>query len=90
LEVLARDDEMVPFEGPPLKNNREMLLYYGTTLLHLEAKGNLTQFEPPPRLEQQRQLQGVYPDLIPRMQQDGSFGALIGWSVEWARSGFPR
>src|SRR5258708_4504910 len=87
---MASDEEMVPYEGPPLKNNREMLVYYGTTLLHMRAKGSLTQFEPPTRPEHQQRLQQIYPDLLPKMQQDPSFGALIGWSVEWARGGFPR
>lgn len=88
--MMASGDEMVAYEGPPLKNNREMLLYYGTTLLHMEAKGDLTQFEPPPRLEHQQRLQQIYPDLMSKVQQDPSFGALISWSVEWARGGFPR
>jgi hypothetical protein len=83
-------DRFVRYEGPPLKSHRDMLLYWGTSLLHLGASGDLKQFHPPPRVEDQEQMVAVYPDLWPKMQQDPSFGALISWSVEWARCGLPR
>src|SRR6185437_981317 len=87
---MAGNDRLVAYEGPPLKNHREMLLYYGSTLHRLQAKGALTQFEPPPRLEDQQSVHDIYPDLFSKMEMDPSFAALIGWSVEWARNGFPR
>ncbi|MCA9591395.1 MAG: hypothetical protein KC657_39135 [Myxococcales bacterium] len=84
------DERMVAYEGPPLKNERDRLLYYGSSLLFMNAEGDLGQFVPPPRVDHQQRMMTAFPELMPKMTADPSFGAVVGWSVEWARCGFPR
>lgn len=84
------DDDLVPVEGRPVRQMQDMLLYYGASLVRMGARGELNQFHPPTGAEHQALLERVHPGLLASAANDPSFAGLLGWSVEWARSGFPR
>ncbi len=86
----AGGSALVPVEGRPLRRPQDMFLYYGATLIRMGARGGVRKFHGPPSVNDQATLESVYPGLLAGAASDPSFAGLIGWSVEWARCGFPR